>query len=194
LELNLNYNEKTINSRNTKKQYGMKISMIAMLSMAALATACMNDTSTDREKTAANLERFVDSVETELSTSAQHNWAEIDREYQRLESNAEDAWSDATGEEKTRIDMAEERYEGIKADAEKEVEQMSAAAEKHVNNVEGWFERAAENLETGAENTGDAVEEGVEESMNWLEKNYENLEDGTKKQYDKLKERWNNDA
>ncbi len=169
----------------------MKTQMISLLFGAALIVACDGQSNTDDQRSVERLERFVDSVETEVSAGSQENWAEIEREYKRLRADADDAWKNAKGEEKTRLDKLEDRYDKIEADIEMHSEKMSAESKRHMNNAEGWFSRTADNVEEGTEEAADDVEEGLEESMEWLEENYEKLEDGTKRQYDKIRQRWN---
>jgi hypothetical protein len=168
----------------------MKTQIIPLIAAVLIMTSCDENKEAERQKTMAKLEFFVDSVENELSASASHNWAEIEREYERLEANAEDAWENAKGEEKDNLDELEDRFAEIKADAEKKTSELRADAKKHMGNLENWLDRAADKTAAGAKNAGEEVEEGVEESIEWLEENYEQLEDKTKKEFDEIKSKW----
>lgn len=168
----------------------MKTQIMPLFAAVLILTACNENNSADRQKSMAELEYFVDSVETEISASASHDWAEIEREYKRLEANAEDAWKDVKGEEKDNLEKLEDRYAQVKADAEMKSNELQAEARKHFSNLENWLDRAADNTADGAKNAGEEIEEGVEESIEWFEKNYDRLEDNTKKEFDEFKSKW----
>ncbi|MCA1752296.1 MAG: hypothetical protein ABR572_10580 [Cryomorphaceae bacterium] len=165
----------------------MKITTAIIFISATLFWACDNQNSNDGQQAVDRLESYVDSVETELSTDAKHDWASIEAEYKKLKVDAENAVEEAVGEEQTAVDKLGDRYEKAKAEAEMRAEQFNAQTEKHLDRADNWFERAADNMKSGAENIGEETEEGFQESMNWLEKNYEKLEDSAKQEYDKLK-------
>lgn len=168
----------------------MKTQIISLLAVVSIMTSCAENNNTERQKSVAELEYFVDSVENELSASASHDWAAIEREYERLEANAEDAWKDVKGEEKDNLDKLENRYEKMKADAEQKSTELSADARKHMGNLENWLDRTADKTAAGAENAGEEVEEGVEESIEWFEKNYDRLEENTRREFDEFKSKW----
>lgn len=176
-------------------------SFALLMSVMAFATASCQDNAgaNERAQNMANLERFVDSVETQVSATARHDWAAIDRRYEQLEDKAEQSLKGAVDEEKSAFEKLELRYNQIEEDAEMRSEQLKAETQVHMKNIELWYDRTKENAEDGTENVkdaaneaGESIEEGFEESMNWFEKNYDNLEDNTRQQYDKIKDQWKN--
>lgn len=165
----------------------MKLTTAIIFISATLFWACDSQSSNDGQQAVDRLESYVDSVETELSTDAKHDWASIEAEYKKLKIDAESAVEEATGEEQTTVDKLGDRYEKAKADAEMKAEQFNAQTEKHLNRADNWFENTADKMKGETKNLGEKTEEGFQESMDWLEKNYEKLEDSAKQQFDKLK-------
>lgn len=176
------YNHKTLDT--------MKLNVILMIAAVGVLAACNSQSPKDEPDDALDrLESYVDSVETELSADARHDWAEIESEYKKRKVDAEDALQDAKGEERTELDKLDSRYRKAKADAEKKWDQFGATTKKHLNRARGWFEETADNTEDKAADGAEQTEESLKESMDWLEQNYEKLEDGAKEQYESLKAR-----
>src|SRR5690606_10773695 len=95
----------------------MKIALILSVPLLVLSSC---NTGADEEKTRTEamneLTSFVDSVSTQVATTAEVNWDQIDARYDRLENNADEAFKNSSDEVKADLNNVEERYDQLKDD------------------------------------------------------------------------------
>ncbi|WP_332910919.1 hypothetical protein [Algoriphagus boritolerans] len=91
----------------------MKIKSTLLIGAACIGIiACETNTYTEQDRltATANLNAFVDSVETSLKTTPTHDWSAIDSRFDSLESRADKVYKDLKMEI-TEIELIETRYE-----------------------------------------------------------------------------------
>ena len=168
----------------------MKTTVLLISSLVILAS-CNEGVEQDRDQAKSNLKNYVDSVETAVSATAEHNWDALDRRYNDLESRADKAFANASDEMKADLDRIEDRYENTKEDYKARQAEFKQKADEQMAEVEAWFNRTTEKTGDKLDEMGDDINDGIKESMDWLQDNYEKLEDNTQRKFDELKEKAN---
>ncbi len=177
------------NISQDQPQFTMKTKSTLLIGAAlVIVFACETKQYSEQDKldVTANLQSFVDSVETAVKIVPVHNWNAIDERYDSLDSKAEAVYSDLNADDQ-QIEMIETRYETIVENAKNEQELFQKTVDMHMNNIETWWDKTSENIEKGTENTVEDIEEATQESLDWLEKNFDKLSDESKEKYEKIK-------
>lgn len=166
----------------------MKIKTTLLIGTACIAVfACETNTYTeaDRLTVTADLNAFVDSVETALSIGPVHNWSLIDSRFDSLESRSNRIYTDLEAEE-TELDIIETRYETAIDNGKRSAENFEKTAEMHLSNVEKWWETTSKEPTATRAITIANIESTTKESLDWLEKNFNNLSENSKEKYNKI--------
>lgn len=157
---------------------------------AALVTvfACETKQYDEQDKldVTANLQNYVDSVESAVKIVPVHNWEYIDERYDSLDDKAEAVYKDLDADD-TEIEVIENRYETIIENAKTEQQMFEETADMHMKNVDLWWEKTSENIEKGSKNTMEDIEDATQESLDWLEKNFDKLSDESKEKVEKIR-------
>lgn len=140
----------------------------------------------DKLDVTANLQSYVDSVESAVKIIPVHNWTAIEERFDSLDNKAEAVYNDLNADDQ-QIEMIETRYETIVENAKNEQELFEETAEMHMKNVETWWDKTSENIEKGSKNTLEDIEDATQESLDWLEKNFDKLGDESKEKFEKIK-------
>lgn len=165
----------------------LKATLLIGASVCALFSCETNKyQETDRVEATANLENFVDSVETAVKARPVHDWSLINTRYNQLESRADEVYKDLKYEEGG-LEVLEDRYETIVSTGKREQENFEETTAMHMKNVENWNNMKAENLKKGVKNASNDIETAAKESMNWLETNMDKLGNETRETYNKIK-------
>lgn len=163
----------------------MKIKTTLLIGTACIAVfACETNTYTeaDRLTVTADLNAFVDSVETAISVGPVHNWSLIDSRYDSLESRSNRIYTDLEAEE-TELDIIENRYETAIDNGKRSAENFETTAQMHLSNVEKWWETTSKEPTATRASTIANIESTTKESLDWLEANFEKLGDESRKKY-----------
>ena len=170
----------------------MKTTVVLISSLIILASCDQGvEKSKEREQAMSDLKIYVDSVESAVSTTADHNWDAIDQRFVNLEDRADKAFEDASDEMKADLDRVEAKYEDTKAEYKTRQAEFKQKADQQMADVEAWVNRTTTTTGDKMEKMGEDVNEGVQKSMDWLQENYENLEDNTQRKFDELKMKFN---
>ncbi|MBN3519605.1 hypothetical protein JYB62_06275 [Algoriphagus lutimaris] len=156
----------------------------ALLSVFACETKQYNEQ--DKAEVTANLEDYVDSIETAVKIVPVHNWTAIDQKYDSLDSKAEIVYKDINADDQ-QIELIEIRYETIVEKGKTDQEMFEETADMHMKNLEAWWEKTSGKVEKGTENTVEEIEEASQESLNWLEKNFDKLSKESKKKVEEIR-------
>lgn len=166
----------------------MKIKSTLLIGTACIAVfACETNTYTEQDRltATANLNSFVDSVETSLKATPTHDWSVIDSRFDSLESRADKVYKDLKMES-TEVELIENRYETAIENAKRTEENFQKTAEMHLQNVEKWWETTSKEPTALRKKTIANIEASTKESMNWLEANVNNLKENTREKYNKV--------
>jgi len=166
----------------------MKIKSTLLIGTACIAVfACETNkyTEQDRLTATANLNAYVDSVETAISARPVHDWSIIDSRYDSLESRSNRIYSDLKAE-KTELDILETRYETAIENGKRTAENFEQTAEMHLQNIEKWWETTSKEPTAKRKLTIKNIESTTKGSLDWLDANLNNLGEATRDKYNKV--------
>jgi len=141
----------------------------------------------DKIEVTANLEDYVDSIETAVKIVPVHNWTAIDQKYDSLDNNAEHVYKELNADDQ-QIELIETRYETIVKQGKTEQEMFEETAEIHMENLEAWWKKTTNDVEEGTEKTIEDMEDATQESLDWLEKNFDKLSTESKKKVEEIRQ------
>src|SRR5690554_3521059 len=121
----------------------MKTTVILISTLVVLAS-CGDGTNQNREQAKNDLRIYVDSVETALATTADHNWDEIERRYDHLEDRADRAFENASDETKVEVDGIEAKFERMRDDYNSRQAEFKRKADAQMAEVESWYDRTTD--------------------------------------------------
>lgn len=153
--------------------------------IAVFACETKTYTEQDRVTATANLNAFVDSVETSIKTTPTHDWGLISTRFDSLESRADKVYKDLKMET-TEVELIETRYETAIENAKRTEENFHKTAEMHLQNIEKWWETTSKEPTATRAKTIANIESTTTESLDWLEKNFNNLSETSREKYNKV--------
>lgn len=153
--------------------------------IAVFACETKTYTEQDRVTATANLNAFVDSVETSIKTTPTHDWGLISTRFDSLESRADKVYKDLKMET-TEVELIETRYETAIENAKRTEENFHKTAEMHLQNIEKWWETTSKEPTATRAKTIANIESTTKESLDWLEKNFNNLSETSREKYNKV--------
>jgi hypothetical protein len=159
--------------------------------------ACENP-EMQRKEAYADLERFVDSVETEIDESRHHNWNLIEERYRDVLVETEEAYQGASASAKEDLETLKSRFREEKQEWNQYYADLNQKAvarldewERIMEESEDGMERATENMiETADRMSGEAGEKAKktwEETQAWFRENMADLNEETKERYRKIR-------
>lgn len=166
----------------------MKIKSTLLIGTACIAVfACETNTYTDQDRVTAtaNLNAFVDSVESSVNATPRHDWNTIDSRFDSLESRADKVYKDLKIET-TEVDLIETRFETAIENGKRTEENFQKTAEMHLQNVERWWETTAKEPTATRAKTIANIESTTKESLDWLHANFNNMTKDSREKYDKF--------